>query len=409
MLVAIGHIVTAVLAMAAFLIKLGALRRDPDDPKIQASVAICLGCAVAVIVGWAPVYAAVDQATGIPNVTKILENGSVLVVAAAVQILFLYLGDPEKAPRRLRVRLVLLTAVLCLMVAMFAAADVPVSEPLHFAERYAELPEIGVYMLGYLICLAVAIGDILRMSIRYAKFAERRLRVSMRLLAIGATFGAGYVVHKGLFIALKLRGIDPPWSEPIVSQALITLALPLVCISLVFSSAWKFADAVRALPRRRRLYRRLHPLWYVLFQATPTIALDPPRRPERARGVLLSAGQHLYRRCVEIADGLQALGPLDAGVIAEAKRSAAGAGYSFDRAAAAGEAAAILAAMRRLNSPAKARPELQDEPGLEPQESLVLHPDVEADAQRLALVSDALDELLARDSNSAAAVPANRK
>ncbi len=285
MLVAVGHVVAALVAVAALVVKLGALLRDPKDQKIWASVAICLGCGLAVTVGWAPVHSAVDQFTRVPNLAKLAEHGSALLTATAIQFLFLHLGDPQRARRQIRRRLVLLAVVFTVMATMFWAADFPTSEPLHFADRYGDLPEVGVYMLAFLLYLAVSVADILRMSLGYARYAGTRLKVVMRLLSAGAAFGGAYVGHKAFFIALKLADGSAPWSEPVVSQTLVTLSVSFTCSSFVLSTIWKFVDDLRVWPRRSEAYRQLHALWYLLYQAVPTIALQPPRRPERARGV----------------------------------------------------------------------------------------------------------------------------
>ena len=395
MLVGIGHIVAALVAALALLIKLGALLRDPRDPKIWASAGICLGCGLAVTLGWAPVHSAIDRASGVPNLAKLAEHGSALLAATAIQFLFLHLGDPQRARRQIRRRLAFLAAVLGVMTAMFWAADFPVSEPLHFAERYGDMPEVAVYMLAFLLYLAVSVVDIFRMSLGYAKYAGTRLKVIMRLLSGGAAFGGAYVAHKALFIGLKLAGVAAPWQEPIASQTLITISVTFTCSSFMLATMWKTADSMRAWPRRSATYRQLHALWYLLYQAVPTIALHAPRRPERATGVVWGAGQRLYRRCVEIGDGLQALGQLDSCVAAMAQRRAVEEGWDHQRAVAAGEAAAILSAVQRLS---EGRVSLREvAPRLEPRPSTVEHADVDADARRLGLISAALGESLVRD------------
>ncbi len=102
------------------------------------------------------------------------ENGSALIAAAGFQVLFLHLGDPPKAPARVRVRLTMLAAVIGIMSVAFWLAPVDVSEPVNFSERYATLPQIGVYFLFYLAYLAIAVTDILRMSLRYARRVNRK-------------------------------------------------------------------------------------------------------------------------------------------------------------------------------------------------------------------------------------------
>ncbi|WDZ82717.1 MAB_1171c family putative transporter [Micromonospora cathayae] len=391
-----GHVAAMVVAAVAFVVKLGALRRDPSNPKIQASLGICLGCGFAVTAGWAPVHSLIDGVSGVPNLAKPVEHGSALITATAIQFLFLHLGDPHRARRLMRRRLVFFAVVLTVMITMFLAAGFTESEPLHFAERYGDMPQVIVYMLAFLAYLGTSVLDILRMSLGYARYAGTRLKIVMRLLSAGAVFGAAFVAHKALFLALKLAGVAPPWPEPVVTQGLITMSVGLICSSFVLATVWRTVDGVRAWPRRRAMYRDLHPLWYLLYRAVPSIALHAPRRPRRNPWWVWGVGPRLYRRCVEIGDGLQALGPRDARVAAVARRRAVEAGWDDVRATAAGEAAAILAAVRRLEQGRVTAQEV--EPGLEPLSGRLAHADVDADARRLASISTALREDLVRDA-----------
>ncbi|MFD6563060.1 MAB_1171c family putative transporter [Micromonospora profundi] len=396
MLVTAGHITGVVIAAVALFVKLGALRRDPSNPRTRASVAICVGCGIAVTAGWAPVHSFIDTTSGVPNLAKLVEHGSALATATAIQFLFLHLGGPKRATQLIRQRLVLLAVVFSVMVTMFWLADFPESEPLHFAERYGNLWQVSVYMIAFLTYMAVSVVDILRMSHGYAKYARARLRTIMHLLSGGALFGAGFVVHKALFIGLKQAGVSPPWSEPIATQALITMSVALLCSSLVLATLWKTIDGVRAWPRRSTMFRDLHPLWVLLYQAVPDIALHKPRRPHRDPWWVWGAGQRLYRRCVEIGDGLRAIGPLDEDVSSAAQRRAADMGCDSARAGAAGAAAAILVAVRRLEIAPTSPQEI--DPGLEPQPAKIAHADVEADARRLVLISMALSTKVVTDT-----------
>jgi hypothetical protein len=395
-LVAAGHVVAALVAAVALVVKLWALRRDPSNPKILASVGICLWCGIAVTAGWAPVHSMIDDLSGVANLAKLVEHGSALLAATAIQFLFLHLGDPQRARRLMRRRLMFFTIVFAVMIVMFWAADFPESEPLRFAERYGDLPEVGVYMLAFLAYLGVSVVDILRMSLGYARYAGTRLKVVMRLLSAGAAFGALFVAHKALFIALKLAGVAPPWPESVATQSLTTMSVSLTCSSFVLATMWKTVDDVRAWPRRIAMYRDLHALWYLLYRAVPSIALHEPGRPEQDSWWVWGVGQRLYRRCVEIGDGLQALGPRDLEVAAVARQRAIDAGWDGVRVAAAGRAAAVLVAVRRLE---QGRPTPQKvEPDLEPQPAEVAHVDLEADARQLALISVALSERLVLDT-----------
>jgi hypothetical protein len=96
---------------------------------------------------------------------------------------------------------------------------------------------------------------------------------------------------------------------------------------------------------RYRHFQRLGPLWRALVRAEPAIVLDPPVVPD----VLLVSRLRLrlYRRVIEIRDGLLALQPyrkLD--IAAAARERATRAGLRGQRLEAAVEAAIVAAALR---------------------------------------------------------------
>ena len=96
---------------------------------------------------------------------------------------------------------------------------------------------------------------------------------------------------------------------------------------------------------RYRRYRRLGPLWRDLYRADPAIALDPPAVPDAFAVVRLRL--RLYRRVIEIRDGLLALRPYRDPVVAAAARDrATRAGLHGPPCDAAVEAAVIAAALR---------------------------------------------------------------
>ncbi|MBL6279339.1 hypothetical protein JMF97_24605 [Micromonospora fiedleri] len=214
--------------------------------------------------------------------------------------------------------------------------------------------------------LQTILHELMHIALRHAGHAALSWgtgQVAGLLLSAGAAFGAAFVAHKALFLGLKLADLAPPWPEPVVTQTLVTFSVVLICSSFVLATLWKAVDGVRAWPRRSAMYRDLHALWYLLYQAVPDIVLVTPRRPRRDPWWVFGVEQRLYRRCVEIGDGIQALGPQDAQVRAVASGRAAELGWDQARAAAAGEAAAILVAVRRLEQGRVVRREV--EPDLE--------------------------------------------
>ena len=87
---------------------------------------------------------------------------------------------------------------------------------------------------------------------------------------------------------------------------------------------------------------------------------------------------------------MQAIGKLDPSVQAAARRRAIEAGWEKERATAAGEAAAILAAVHRQRQGQLVSHE--QDPSLEQRPPMIERMDVDADARRLGMISAALRE-----------------
>lgn len=156
--------------------------------------------------------------------------------------------------------------------------------------------------------------------------------VSTTVLAASARFSFAYPLGRDFLVATIL---------PTAAQLLVLLGVALPALTGWLS--------------RYRLYRRLSPLWTVLYQADPEIALDPPRA--------LALGNlklRLYRRVIEIRDGLLALQPYrDPEIAVTARESASRAGLRGKPLEAEVEAMVVAAALRaRADGAAPAEPEV---------------------------------------------------
>jgi hypothetical protein len=116
-------------------------------------------------------------------------------------------------------------------------------------------------------------------------------------------------------------------------------------------STWGRAlEALQRAWRQWRSYRDLHPLWSVLHQSVPQIALSPPR------GLRHQIGFRLYRRVIEIRDGELALRPYLYAAVAEAAASAAAkSGLSADDLDTMVEATVLAAALQAKQAERRAR------------------------------------------------------
>jgi hypothetical protein len=346
-LVAVGP---PVLAWAAVVVKLPAVRRSPGNPALRAFWTALVALAMSFTVLLPPVYFTVDRLLGIPNLARLLAHALALVNACAAQAFLLHLNFPRAVARRkVRRRGWGLAATLVLMTVLFTLAPVD-QETMDFISRYGDLPRIQQYWLVLLAYLGLALADVARLSWRYAGLTDKdTLSLGLRVTAAGGVVGLGYVAYDGAHVVARRLGLGAPLGyEPAIAQALLAVAITLLVVGSTMP-AWGprlgLGTALR-WRRRYRAYRRIYPLWLALCRATPEIALDPPRSPVADA---LTAGNlrfRLYRRVIEVWDGRLALRPfLDPGVADLAHRLACGAGLSGERRQAVVEAASLAAAV----------------------------------------------------------------
>ncbi|HEY0002758.1 MAG TPA: MAB_1171c family putative transporter [Actinoplanes sp.] len=341
--------VVALLALIALAYKVPPLIRDPRSPARRALVAM-LAC-----LAWAPamntpfVYVRFDDLTEVPNLARLIAHYGIIGFAVSVQLLLLH-WTVESPPRRSTwFRLLAVAAAAAAMAVFFVLAPLDVSLTSEFTVRYGDAPYMAQYMLVYLGYFVLALVDILRLSWRFARLTRQRfLRVGLRLVSYGAVFGLAYCLEKGFYIAARNAGYEPIPADvqEQVSPLLTGPGCVLMLIGFTIPSWGPRVATAGTWLQRLRTYHRLHPLWELVRQATPEIALEPGRS---RRVALRDIDYRLVRLVVEIRDGWLALRPwFDAHVA----REAAGTGGADDEGNHRVHAAVLVAAAR-----AKARGE----------------------------------------------------
>jgi hypothetical protein len=209
------------------------------------------------------------------------------------------------------------------------------------------------------------------------------LRLATRLLTISAVIGLILVASMAALAIAIRTGTALPYTEAFVSHPCIAIGVTLVTAALVIPSFAPLVTDLRRIPRQRRLYHQMHPLWLALIRAAPHVCLHPPRHPEHDPTWWLTGSyRRMYRKVIEIYDGLRHLNRyLDPDIHTTAYRNAIASGADSRQAAAIAEATAIAAALHRLNTGAPRRDHPASPPA-GPDGS-----DVEADAAWLAHVS----------------------
>lgn len=343
----------AVLAWAAVAYKLPACLRGRRDPAVRSLWLSLLFLALALTVMLPSIYVAIDRLVGVVNVARLLVNGLVLVASWAVQAFLFRVNYPdgEALPRIRRVGWGL-AGTLVLLAALFVLAPAG-EETTDFIGRYGSAPFVLEYRLVFLGYLGLALRNIVGLAWRYAGIAERpALRLGLRFVALGGVLGFGYVANEGLRVAAARFGLGDPLPDPhLVTNALMATSVVLMLVGCTMP-AWGPRFGIPTLyswVRQYRAYRRLHPLWLALYRAKPEIALVPP---SSAVADMLSVHDlrfRLYRRVVEIRDGLLALHPYHDPVVAHYARGLCQeAGLPSEKAEVVVEAASMAVALRAL-------------------------------------------------------------
>jgi hypothetical protein len=285
-----------------------------------------------------------------------LANNALGVVTAAIQICFFVSVHRGRAgTRRIRGELVVAAAVCVLAAAVSLAVPAPLRPLLTDSAPAAGGTAALLFSIPILVYLGYAAGAIVVWIARILPGVARRvLRGSLWIVAVGAVLQvAGGVLR---LASLLVRYAVTPAPEGLLRpmNLLVGLLVSLGFLTLALGAIVPLVDgAIREVPRmhaQRRANRTLEPLWQALHAEFPELALEL-RSP--------GPGRALYRRVVEIRDGLVLLSPhFDAEVADRADRRSTAAGEDADDRQAAVEAALVQGALqaRRAGRPTPPRP-----------------------------------------------------
>ena len=346
--------VVAVLALVALAYKIPPLLREPRSPTRRALVAMLACLAWAPLVNTPFVYVRLDALAGVPNLARLIAHYGIIGFAVSVQMLLLHWTVERPPPRSTWIRLLVVATAVVAMAVFFVLAPLDVSLTSEFTDRYGNAPYMAAYMLVYLGYFLVALVDILRLSRRFVSLTRQPfLRIGLRLISYGAAFGLAYCLEKGFYIAARNAGYEPIPADvqEQMSPLLTGPGCVLMLIGFTIPSWGPRMAAGRVWLQRLRTYRQLYPLWRVLYEATPDIALDPE---QAHRGSVRDLEYRLVRRVVEIRDGWLALRPyFDAQVAREAAARCGPQGREREDAVHAAVLAAAVRAKARADKPAE--------------------------------------------------------
>jgi hypothetical protein len=311
-----------VLAWALFL-----SRRPGEDRARRCVRWVLLGLAVSLTALSPGVYELIGRGSGIDHLARLIGHGGMLFAAWAAQEFLAHMNGLGRGARWHVWWIAGSFAVMCVLFALVPSLD-------------ARQPGILEYCAVYLAGQAPAFGNVIRLGLRYARAADApALRIGMRLVAAGTAIALLYLVNK----VVKAAATRFDFAYPLGDAFVVGKSLPAAADVLVLVGAT--LPAIAGWLHRYRHFQHLGPLWRALYRAEPAIALDPPAGPD----VLAVGGLRLrlYRRVIEIRDGLLALHPYrEDDIAATAREHARRAGLTGQQLEAAVEAAVVAAALR---------------------------------------------------------------
>ncbi|MFF5443921.1 MAB_1171c family putative transporter [Streptomyces sp. NPDC012888] len=348
----LAWICTAV-GLAAFAYRLPDLVRRPHDIALWALCVYFLCSGISFLVDLDLLRLHISAFFGLPNITSLITQVAVVVLTAAQQVVLVHWSAPPDRARRMARNRVLFfgTALVVLVVASFVAGPVSHSETATSTILLSiQNADYALYMTFYLVICAVGQFETVRLSLRFTKVVGRQwLKVGMLTVTVGASLILVYCVTRGIQIAGTRLHYDAAVLDPIQWTCGSVGALLQVTGWTIPSWGIHVTKALGWF-RSYRAYLRLRPLWWALHQATPDIALDPPRSWPRELVPPRDPHYRLYRRVIEIRDGQLLLRTSLS--LAEFARMARALDLPEDPTSPLGEALQVRAALSRCADPA---------------------------------------------------------
>jgi hypothetical protein len=284
------------------------------------------------------IWPRVSAALGITNISGLITQSLVIVLAALQQVLvLLWVHDSETAWRKLRLRLLAFAAVLVAMAVLFFDSMSKGENPNDFA--LAKAGQFPWYLTVYVLSFCVAQGSTLRICLQCARrVTDTWLRRGLLLTAAGCGADFGYAAGRLGDIVVAMFGSSGVAWEPVVQIAAVTSAVLRPIAWTIpswghhLSNAFAWVGRVFALRQLASLHARV-------------VAVVPEVRLPLESGTPVDT--RLYRMLIEIRDGQRALQPWMSSAVTERCRAA---GLDDDAAAAVIEAAQLRVALDAVES-----------------------------------------------------------
>lgn len=319
-----GEVLLQGAAVLAWMLVLTRRRGDGARSCVQW---VLLGLACSLTAQVPTVYAALGQLSGVSYLARLISNGGILFTAWAAQEFMARMNGLRRGSQWHAWWAATAFTLMCVLFATLPNVLPPSSRGMEYCLVYAagQLP---------------AFATVVFLGLRYARQAhDPAVRASLCLVVTGTTLALLYLLNKSILAMAPRLDFEFAFGRTLLPSR----ALPTTAYLLVLAGA--ALPATLGWLHRYRLHHRLGPLWRALYRADPAIALDPPVVPDAL--VLRHLRLRLYRRVIEIRDGLLALQPYrTSGIATTARAHAAATGLTGRALEAAVEAAVVAAALR---------------------------------------------------------------
>ncbi len=326
-----------VLLWGTVLVRLPTLRRDARQRAMWATLSALALAKTSATPG-------VNALAGelIPDPQVVPHLFAVVATSFLLRSISLITDYDATHPQAARRRLVLAAAVLVTLIALMAAAPGGIRTKGTDLMSSAIAPTAAAYWvvlnghLGTVLALATALFWRIGRSAPAGllRKALRAIAAGTSLIALYALLKTGLIVVHSFGVTLSVDRIEP------VADAVRNVGIVICVVGVAVPAAGRLRSAARAY---RSLWQ-LRPLWLVMRRTFPDVILFPWRRALLELAGMDEVQLRLYRRVIEIRDGMLALRDhLPAGTLAEARR------YVGDHPALI-EACGIAVALRRHRS-----------------------------------------------------------
>lgn len=292
-----AFVVTAAIVVGTgTLVKLKAARREPSSFIVPHMVAALAAATGAFALSVPAVYISLDRLTRVPNLAYWSFHALWLYGVYRTRVVALVFTRSANRPTSVSCgRTTCAIAVVAMLALVLASGGSEIPLTLRTLR-----PTVAAFQLIWASYLLLAFTDLFRMCLHYRPHSRPEIAQALTVVAAGAVSADIYAVVIMAVPLVHIVGLPGFLALQQVGPALLVLAMGLLVFGVVLPSFDRPAHSFRCL----RDWRELRPLWKYVHSVQPEIVLHcSGARPWRLPSV---ADFHfrLYRRVIEIHDGI---------------------------------------------------------------------------------------------------------